>query len=433
MIVKNKRVLVYGMSSSGIWATNLLKKKHAKVYVYDDDFDALRNKNFKDCYLVNKLDEDTIATFDIIIVSPSIENDNINLDYARLHRIPIYSEMELGASFLKNVVAVTGTNGKTTTTELITKILSKSKHAYACGNIGYPVSRAVLEKKRGIFVIETSSFMLEHADSFSPHIATILNIEPDHLIRHKTMEEYTRLKMNIFKNLKPKDYAVVNLDSNITPNVDSMTITYSYKHNADVYLKNGYIYLHEHRLVALNELKLKGKHNILNIMCAVCYAYIYQIKPNKIREALLEFTPDQFRNESRVVKGIEFINDSKSTNIASTLASVNSVKNAIVLLLGGSNKGLDYTELFNNLPKRVKKIVAFGEIAESLELANAGKFDLHRAEDLRSAFDVAIQDLKRNDTVILSPATASYDQYANYIERGKHFNELVREYAKKQD
>lgn len=433
MKLNKKKVLVYGMSQSGIWATNLLKKKHAKVYIYDDKFDELKYKAFKDCYLVERLDEDLVAQFDLIVVSPGIELDNQYLNMATSHNVPIMSEMELGASCVKNVVAITGTNGKTTTTELVTKILSKKVRAVACGNIGYPISRAVLEKTRGIFVAEVSSFMLEHADTFSPRVATVLNIEPDHLIRHKTMEEYTRLKLSIFKNLKPNNYAVVNLDDNITPSLDAMTITYSYKHNADVYLRDGYIYLHNHRLVAVNELRLKGKHNILNIMCAVCFAYIYKVKPESIREALLEFAPDHYRNELVYNKGgIQFINDSKSTNIASTIASVESIKNPITLLLGGSKKGLDYTDLFARLPKRVKRIIAYGEIAEDLREANADRFALEVTDNLKSAFSLATADLKRNDTLILSPASASYDQFSSYIERGKYFNELVREYDKKQ-
>ena len=276
--------------------------------------------------------------------------------------------------------------------------------------------------------------MLEHADNFAPRVATVLNIAPDHIIRHKTMEEYTRLKLSIFKNLKPANYAVVNLDDKISPSADSMSITYSYKHTADVYVKNGYIYLHQHRLVAINELKLKGKHNILNIMCAVCFAYIYKVKPHKIREALLEYAPEHFRNELVAdINGVQFINDSKSTNIASTIASVDSVKNPIILLLGGSNKGLDYTELFGRLPKRVKKIIAFGEIVDVLKEANADKFNIECVIDLKSAFDIATTDIKKNDTIILSPASASYDKFKNYIERGKYFNQLVREYESKKN
>ncbi len=433
MKFNKKKVLVYGMSQSGIWASRLLQKKHAKVYIYDDNHEVLRFKSFKNCYLVERLDEDMIAKFDYIIVSPSITLDNIYLAMAIDHKVPVISELELGASFAKDVVAITGTNGKTTTTELVTKLLSKRHKAVACGNIGYPISRAVLEGKGRVMVAEVSSFMLEHAMTFSPNVATVLNIQPDHLVRHKTMEEYARLKLGIFKNLQPHNYAIVNLDDNITPTVDARTITYSYKRNADVYLKGGYIYLHNHRLVAVNELNLKGKHNILNIMCAICFAYIYKVKPEDIRKVLLTFTSDHYRSELVCeVDGIQFINDSKSTNIASTLACVESIRNPIILLLGGSNKRLDYTELFAHLPKRVRRVIAFGDIREDLRVANADRFNLEVADDLKSAFSLATAGLKRNDTVILSPASASYDQFASYIERGKYFNELVRAYEKEQ-
>ena len=433
MLVKNKKVLVYGMSQSGIWVTKLLKKKHAKVYIYDDNRDQVR-KNYRDCYLVENLTEDLISSMDMLVVSPSIELDNPNLNLAREHKVPIISEIELASSYVKKYVAITGTNGKTTTVELVAKILSKQHMAVACGNNGYPVSRALLERKRSIFVMEVSSFMLEHADSFAPHVATVLNIEPDHLIRHKTFESYKDLKLSIFKNIKPRDYAVINIDSNIIPKLEAMTVTYSCRRQADVYLKNGYIYLHQHRIIAIKELKLKGRHNVLNVMCAICYADIYKVKPAKIRQAIIEYSPEPYRNERVAVKnGIEFINDSKSTNVASTLASVESVKNPIVLLLGGSDKGLDYKPLFESLPKMVKKIVAFGRIASTLAAANEERFELVKAVDLPSAFTLATQDLKKHDTVLLSPATASYDQFNNYVERGKCFNQLVSEYGEKKD
>ena len=339
------------------------------------------------------------------------------------------SELEFASMFCKNYVAITGTNGKTTTTELVTDILNKKYKAVACGNIGYPLSRAVLEKKNYIKVIEVSSFMLEHANKFSPHVATILNISPDHLIRHKTMENYTALKKSIFKNLKSNDYAVINLDDNIHLTSGTLKITYSQKHTADVYLKDGAIYLHEHKIANINELKLTGKHNISNIMCAICFGYIYKVRPELIREAILSYTPEHFRIENvGVINQIKFINDSKSTNIASTLASVESTKGAIIILLGGSNKMLNFDELFNKLSKRVKFVILYGEIAENLEKANDNKFDYSTCADLKEAFNIATTHALAGDTILLSPATASYDQYSNYIERGKHFNELVMNY-----
>jgi len=306
----------------------------------------------------------------------------------------------------------------------------QTKHkAIACGNIGYPLSRAVLESKNSIKVIEVSSFMLENAETLSPHVATITNIEQDHLIRHKTMETYTKLKMNIFKNLTPKDFAVVNLDKDIHPLNECLTVTYSYNHIADVFVKNGAIYLHNEKIVNLNEIKLKGKHNIYNIMCAICFAYIYKVKPKKIRNILINLNPEHYRMEHiATINNIKFVNDSKSTNVASTLAAVESIMGGVVLLLGGSNKGLDYSSLFNNLSKKVCQIVVFGEIANQLQLNNAKKFKLEKLETLKEAFDYAVKIAKMNDTILLSPASASYDQYSNYIERGKDFDRMVKEY-----
>ncbi len=428
MKLKNKNVLVYGMSSSGEWVSKLLLKYKANVYLYDDNLDRLRNKNISNCYLVNELKDEMLEEMDFLVVSPAIEKDNKYLELAKNIGKRVYSEVEFASLFCSKLVAVTGTNGKTTTVELIARLLSKKHKAVACGNNGYPLSRAVLEKRNYIKVVEVSSFMLENAEEFAPHVSTILNIEPDHLIRHKTMEEYTNLKMNIFANLTTKDYAVINLDSKIHPIHDHMTITYSFKRLADVYVKNGYIYLHQYKIIAIKDLKLKGKHNVENVMCAICYAYIYRVLPNKIREALLEYVPEPYRIEKvATINGIHFVNDSKSTNIASTIASVDTIKGSSILLLGGSKKGLDYTKLFTKLSKRVKKIFVFGEIAKELIEQNTD-FDVTGCDNLSMAFDLAVSGAKSNDTILLSPASASYDQFTSYVERGRAFNAKVSEY-----
>lgn len=429
MNYKNKNVLVYGMSASGEWASKLLLKLKANVYLYDDNKDKLKTKAVKNCFFVQELNEDLLSQFNFIVVSPSIEKDNPYLIIANKLNIKIYSELEFASQFCKKLVAVTGTNGKTTTVELITAILNQKYKAVACGNIGYPLSRAVLENKKAIKVAEVSSFMLEHATSFKPQIATILNIQPDHLVRHKTMEEYTKLKYNLLTNLNKNNYCVVNLDQNITPTRDVITVTYSYNHQADVCCKQGTIYLHNNKLIDINQLTLKGKHNIYNVMCAICFASILKVKPKQIVKALTNFSADRFRIE-RVAKinGVTFINDSKSTNIASTLACVETIKSPITLLLGGSKKGLDYSKLFNALPKRVKQIVAYGEIASELEQANNGMFNFKASQNLNDAFDLAVSKVVSGDYIVLSPATASYDQFSSYIARGEAFNKKVKEY-----
>ena len=432
MVVKDKNVLVYGMSISGEWVTKLLIKLKANIFLYDDNEENLRNKNFKGCYVLHELNENLISQFDFVVVSPSIEFENQFLKIARDNDIRVYSEVEFASLFCKKLVAVTGTNGKTTTVQIINALLQTKYKSIACGNIGFPLSRAVLESKKSVKVVEVSSFMLENAKDFSPHVATITNIEADHLIRHKTIENYTKLKTNIFNNLKPNDYAVVNLDQNIHPIVDCLTVTYSYSHIADVYVKNGAIYLHSEKVVNLNELKLKGKHNIYNIMCAICYAYIYKVKINKIKNVLINLEAEKFRIEHLgKINNINFINDSKSTNIASTLAAVDSVKTGIILLLGGSNKGLDYSQLFEKLSKKVYQILVYGEIANQLILNNNKKFQIEKVDTLKQAFDYAVTIAKSNDTILLSPATASYDQYKSYIERGKEFEKLVKDYGTK--
>ena len=194
MLYKNKNVLVYGLSTSGEWVAKLLKKQKAVVFLFDDNTEVLNKKKIKNCYVLNELNENLIEQFDFIVVSPSIEKDNESLKIANRLKIKIFSELEFASQFCKKLVAVTGTNGKTTTVKIITSLLQTKHKAIACGNIGYPLSRAVLESKKSIKVAEVSSFMLENAETLSPHVVTITNIEPDHLIRHKTMEEYSKLK-----------------------------------------------------------------------------------------------------------------------------------------------------------------------------------------------------------------------------------------------
>lgn len=428
MKLKHKNILVYGLSISGEWVSKLLLKKKANVYLYDDDINKTKRMMMAGCYMVEKLHEDLLEQFDSIVISPSIDLDNEHIVTANRLGIRIYSELEIASLFTNNLVAVTGTNGKTTTVELITAILNKKYKAVACGNIGYPLSRAVIEKKRDIKVCEVSSFMLEHATEFAPHVATILNISPDHIIRHKTMERYIECKTNLYSNLNLEDYVVINLDETIRCDKHCRQITYSVKHHADIDLKDGYIRLYGKKLVAVNELGLKGIHNIYNIMCAVAYGYIYKVSMKKMREAVIEYKSEHFRNELiAIVNDIKFINDSKSTNISSTLASVNANKGAVILLLGGSKKGLDYKELFDNLSKRVKKIFAFGEISDEL-VDRAEGFDISKVADLKEAFKSAVDIALSRDTILLSPASASYDQFTSYIERGNLFNSLVREY-----
>ena len=431
MNFKHKNVLVYGTSVSGEWASKLLIKLKANVFLYDDNLKNLKGKIINGCYMLEELNENLISQFDFIVVSPAIEKDNKFLQIANKNNIKIYSELEFSAQFCKNFVAITGTNGKTTTVELVTKILNKKHKAIACGNIGYPLSRAVLENKIYFKVVEVSSFMLEHAKTFSPKAAAVLNISPDHLIRHKTMEEYTNLKLSIFKNLSAKNYAVVNLDNKIYPQNNCINITYSYNRQADVYVKNGYIYVRSNKLIALNELPIQGKHNVYNIMCAICFGLVYKVGLKQIKQAILEFRAERFRIEQiATINKIHFVNDSKSTNIYSTLASTETIKGTIILLLGGSNKELNYELLFAKLPKRVTQIVAFGEIEEELIKANAQKFKMEHCVNLSEAFDFAVSVAQANDTILLSPASASYDQFKNYVERGNLFNSKVLEYEK---
>ena len=432
MKIKNKNVLVYGMSCSGVWASRLLVKYKANVFIYDDNPNKLVG-DYKNCFIVKEIDEKLMSGLDFLVVSPSIQPDNIVIQLAKSLKKPVLSEIELASYFSKNYIAITGTNGKTTTVQLIEAMFKTTKKAIACGNIGYSFSQAVLENKKAIHIVEVSSFMLENIDKFSPHVATILNIAQDHLIRHKTMQNYASIKHKIYKNLTKNDYIVENLDLNLEIKSKAKRIGYSLKSMADVCLQNGHIFIKTKSgyvdLISLDQISLKGEHNLYNVMCAICFALIYKLKLNKIKKVLTNFKLADYRMSVRpTINGVNFINDSKSTNIASTLASVQATKGEIVLILGGSKKGLDLDELFQKLPKKVKSIVAYGEIREELKQKNNEKFEFFAFKTLNLAFKKAVEIATVGDTVLFSPATASYDQYLNYVERGKAFDEKVKEY-----
>ncbi len=441
-----KNCLIYGLSDSGVYASILLDKVGAFCHIHDDDETVYERlvksypkykKAISHCIVERTLSEDLLDSIDIAIVSPAVPIDNKYINYLRTNGKIILSEMELGCMFSENtILAVTGTNGKTTTVKLINDLLNTQTKSIAIGNIGYPVCRAVLEKRKDIYVVEVSSFMLENEYNFRPHISTITNIAPDHLDRHKTFENYYQIKLNISRHMLTDDVFVVNLDEQYAidvENVNCQKVYYSQKCKCDgAYIHDGVIYYKDECIMRLDELLVKGKHNYYNVLCAICFAKLMNISNNNIARVLRSFrTPEHRCEYLGEHNGVTYINDSKSTTPHSTISAIEAYDDE-VLILGGSDKNLDFSDIFKYKDK-LAYVVAFGETRHKIytcALMN-GYDNISICETLDEAFAISVAKATSSSTILFSPACASFDQYKNYEQRGRKFKELVNEYVKK--
>lgn len=425
--LRGKRVLVYGMGGSGNSACRLLHKLGACVSVFDDD------KKYRSLFC---FDEQPLChKYDLVVVSPGIKViGNTLISGFRSKKTQIISEIDLGSQFCKGkLIAITGTNGKTTTCSLLGKIFEEAgKKVAVCGNIGLPISSIALSTDKKSFVVcETSNFQLELSSIFSPDIACVLNIAPDHIDRHGTFEEYKRVKNSIFKNFRRQNKAVVNLDDEMTMSLDLPKNVEYFSLNPlkkGVCIKNGYIYHGKTRIVGTSDISLLGDKNMSNVMAAVTIALLCKIKTKYIRYALMRFSPPahrlQFVGE---FSGVRYINDSKATNIACVDMAIESlnVKN-LVLMLGGQNKDLDFS-LFFARHSDIKQLICFGQAGEQIaEIAKAYGYEPHVFESLKSATKFAKENAQRGDTVLLSPGCTSFDEFSSYAVRGQIFMELVK-------
>jgi len=419
---KDMKVLVLGLGKSGESASELLMKLEAKVQVYDDKIKS-------DKYIFG----DNLDGIELCVVSPGVPLNHRILKECRLKRIPVMSELELGTSFMKNdIIAITGTNGKTTTTMLITEILKEAGfRAIPMGNIGDPVTRYALEMgQKDISVIEVSSFQLETTNYFRPKVAAILNIAPDHLDRHTNYEEYVNCKLRIFEDMTTEDRAVINSDYNVlrefsnylkipvTMFSDKNKVKGCYVYNENIYL-DGFV-------MSIDDLAMTEPYNLENVLCALSVCIPYGVQRSTARDVLLRFKPPEYRMSDRGIKwGKKIVNDSKGTNIHSTLAACKSLIGDTALIIGGSDKGEDFTELFKGLPKNIKYVLVTGDNAPSVMCA-ADQCGFKMITECRTLSD-CVENVKSLDVknVLFSPASASFDRYKNYKERGEVFDSLI--------
>lgn len=430
------KVLVVGKGVSGISAYNFLTKKGYDVQFASDE-DVESDKNLKTKEYKDRLFEG----LSFIVTSPGISKDAPIFRHARKRGINIICEFELGANEIESdIIAVTGTNGKTTTVKLINYLLKEhTSNVFLGGNVGVPVTKfASQTKPKDIVILEASSFQLDWSKDFKPHISAILNLSEDHISWHKSMENYVKAKQKISRNQSESDYLLLNADDEILmknkPKTKSQIFYFSTEKKVlGCYLKNGSIYfndnLNEKKLVSVKNIRLVGKHNLSNILCAVLAVYL-QTGNEKLLKNISGFVGEPHRIEYvKTIKGVSFFNDSKATNISSVIVATKSFSSNINLILGGSDKGYGFDELFEKLPKNVKNIAVFGQTKQKIAIS-AKKYDfknIYFYDTLKSCTKALYYLSGAGDIVLLSPACASFDQFSNYAERGAIFKKIVEE------
>jgi UDP-N-acetylmuramoylalanine--D-glutamate ligase len=447
--LQNKRVLVVGLGKSGVAAALFLKSQGARVTVSDtktpDELKAEIPRLLDEGIAVETggHGERTFQNQDLIVVSPGVPVDAPALVQARAHGEKVIGEVELAARFFRGrMVAITGSNGKTTTTALAGAVVANGGFpAVVGGNIGTPAISLVDEATADtIIVLEVSSFQLETIETFRPHIAVVLNVTPDHLDRHRTFTAYSDAKARIFENQQSDDFAVLNADDPTCVAMASRTraqvFWFSRKRevNQGAYVRDGRILFRDsngqREIMLVSDIPLKGAHNVENVLAAVCVGVLSEVEPRRISHAVREFRAVEHRLEHVAsIAGVEYYNDSKATNVDATIKALESFPANIHLILGGKDKGSDYTVLNDLLRQRVKRVYTIGAAAGKIESQIKGAAEIVHAETLENAIRRANDTAQPGDIVLLAPACASFDQFRNYEHRGKVFKEVVRSLA----
>jgi len=443
MYFKGQKFFVAGMSVSGESSARFLLERGAEVYIYDDVISDAVSAIMADLrelgahvVTADSLDS-AVQKCDVLVISPGIPIDTALPIAFRKQGKPIIGEEELAAMFLRATsVAVTGTNGKTTTVTMLGEMLTKTgNHCAVCGNNGNPLIREVEDLTFNDFaVLEISSFQLETLSSLRPHIAVITNISEDHLNRHYNMENYIFLKSKILRNLRESEFAVLNYDDptvrGFAANTKAKVVYFSIQSKVDgAYYENGALYFRGEKFFEVNDLTISGVHNVYNALACIAVAGILKLDKKKAGEAICAFKGVRHRIEKiREVNGVTYVDDSKGTNVDATLKAVQSMKAPTILMLGGKDKGDDYVPLFEGLnSSTVVHAVIYGENRFKMLNAaiKAGFTGFSLCSEFKAAFNLAQFIAKSGQTVLLSPASASFDGFSNYEERGKAFKELV--------
>ena len=449
MELKNKRVLVVGLGKSGLSAAMFLRARGARVTVSDTRSAVALAKEIPALLEAGIMVESgghgllTFRRQDLIVVSPGVPMDTPEVRQAISFGLPVIGEVELASRFLQGqIVAITGSNGKTTTTSLVGKIFSDAGlPTLVGGNIGLPVIDLVeMSTPETTSVLEVSSFQLETIEDFHPHIAAVLNITPDHLDRHGSFENYAAAKTRITERQGAEDFLVLNAEDKATQMVAAKTKAQIFWFSGRRPIKQG-AFVHGESIVfvaregakaepvmPVSEIHLKGSHNVENVLAAVCAARLAGISAEVIRRAVGDFKAVEHRLELvKCVHGVEFYNDSKATNVDAAMKAVGSFDGGIHLILGGKDKDSDYSTMNDLLRERVKAVYTIGSAAEKIERQLHGVVKMVQAGTMQTAVHEAAKAAVSGDVVLLSPACSSFDQFENYEHRGQIFRQIVNE------
>lgn len=429
-----KRILIMGYGKSGQAVERVLKKLDSIEYKIYDKKSGLNGGNY-----ISKLSKKIIRDFDLLVVSPGISVYNKYLLYAEKMGIKIIGELEFGYWFTDSpVIAITGTNGKTTTTRLVNKIIKSTYRSSAFGNIGEPLTNAY-DKSLDYLVTEVSSFQLETTCMFKPYISILLNIAEDHIDRHKTFENYINAKLGLIKNCTEKSIAVLNADDKIimerTENIKLRKYFISQYHKVKgVYIDDGKIVSNlggkVEKIIDLDE--ISNLFGVLqDVLAGILVGLLLKIDKEKIIEELKDFKVSPHRLEIVAKKhNVTYIDDSKSTNVHSSLHALECVKDNVVLLLGGQDKNLNFDKIFEKYKNSLMCVVAFGECRKKVvrSAKTMGYENVKVCKYFRDAVRVACDTASEGNVVLLSPACASFDEFNGYEERGDYFAKLIKGY-----
>ena len=445
MEVKGRKISVVGAARSGVGAAKLVKKLGGIPFVSDFSskekiYDAVNQLEIENINFEFGGHTDRVYEADLMIVSPGVPNDSHVLQTARANGIKLISEVEFAYHFCKGkIIAITGTNGKTTTTSLCGHVFNTCGYkTHVAGNIGLAFSEIVPDVKEGEFVsLEVSSFQLDLIDEFKPAAAMILNITPDHLNRYdNSLDKYARSKQRIYKNQDENDFLILNKDSKAVMSyliqIDSKSIYFSlseeqvngcyYSGDEVIFKMNGKEEFHCKR----SDIIIRGEHNLANAMSVICAAKVFNLDNAGIVKALQTFESVEHRLELvRQIGGVNFINDSKATNVDSVWYALKSFDEPILLILGGQDKGNDYNQIKDLVLQKVKKIFAIGSSAEKVFNFFHNEVKVEIEKSLEDAVKNSSREAVKGDVVLLSPACASFDMFNNYEHRGKVFKEAV--------
>ncbi len=444
--LKHKNILILGLGISGVSTAKALNKLNANIVISDKKkkdelkqyIDELRDIKVKYVLGTNDVDLDNI---DLIIKSPGIPLNLPIINEAVERGIEVITDIELAYRISSNqFIAITGTNGKTTTTTLVGEIFKKANKAcHVTGNVGVGILWELVNSNEGdIFIVEVSSFQLESTKYFKPKASVVINITPDHLKWHGSFENYINAKKKIFANQNKDDYTILNYDDKLlrkmSNEVCSNVIFFSQYSELEkgVYVKDDNIVVNDGKriepVISCSEIKIPGRHNLENALAAVSVGWVMGVELKTIANTLREFEGVEHRLEFvDEVNGVSFYNDSKATNPDAAIKAIEAIESPIILIAGGLDKGNEFDEFINNFNNKVKELILLGETAIKIKdtAIKLGFKNIHIVENMKKAVEKSYELAKRGDNVLLSPACASWDMYKSFEERGKDFKIAV--------